>query len=186
VHTAGLAPVSHAGVPFCVVQTSPQPPQLPTLFSGVSHPFTGFASQLPYPVLHDRMQLPPEHDAVSLLVEQTLPHDPQLLGSVPVLVSQLLPGWPEQCAKPGLQDAAMHAPPLHPAVPFTVVQTLPQLPQSLGSPDVSSSQPSTALMLQSLQPGAQLKTLQTPALHVSVAWFWLHAALHALQLPGSV
>jgi hypothetical protein len=89
---AGLVEVLHAGVPFIVVHTLLHAPQFMTVLTGVSQPFVTLPSQLPKPGAHWTEHPPLEQLGVSLFELQTLPHAPQLLTSVAVLVSQSVPG----------------------------------------------------------------------------------------------
>jgi hypothetical protein len=124
-----MVDVLQVGVPFIVVHMMPHAPQLPSVVSVASHPVATLLSQLPKPGLHWSTHIPFEQVAVSLTVLQTLPHPPQLLGSVPIEVSQLVPGLGGQWAKPGEQPWTPQVPPLHTGVPFVVVQTWPHEPQ---------------------------------------------------------
>jgi hypothetical protein len=80
-----------------VVHALPHEAQLDVVPSCVSHPFDSTPSQFAQPELHAIEHMPPVHEGVSWLVEQALPQPPQLSGSVPVLVSQLVP-VEAQCA----------------------------------------------------------------------------------------
>jgi hypothetical protein len=183
---AGVADVLHVGVPFCVAHMTPHEPQFPIVVSVASHPLATLLSQLPKPGLHESVHIPFEQLGVSLTVLQTLPHVPQLFGSVPVEVSQLVPGLPGQWAKPGLQLPTVHMPCTHAGVPFVVVQMLPHAPQLFGSFWVLVSQPSAGLLLQSKNPLVHAMTVHRPATQVSVALFWLHFSPQPLQFCGSL
>jgi hypothetical protein len=80
---------------------------------------------------------------------QTMPQPPQLALSVSKEVSQPVAGLESQSAKPGAQLPMAQWPALQVGVPFGVVQAMPQAPQWLTSRWASTSQPSTALLLQS-------------------------------------
>jgi hypothetical protein len=84
-------------------QTVPQAPQwLGSLAVLVSQPLAGLPSQSVKPTLQvASWHWPAVHTAVPLAKEQTVPQAPQWLGSLPVLVSQPLPGLPSQSVKPG-------------------------------------------------------------------------------------
>ena len=89
----------HVGVPFCVVHAVVHAPQLPTVFRGVSHPFPSIMLAVAANKgAHASEHIPPLQLGLSFFVLQTLPQAPQLLGSVPVAVSQLVPGWEGQWA----------------------------------------------------------------------------------------
>jgi len=48
------------------VHAAPQPPQLSTVVSGVSQPLDASASQVSNPALHDKTQVPPVHEELSV------------------------------------------------------------------------------------------------------------------------
>jgi len=89
---------------------------------------------------------------------QTLPHAPQLLGSVAVFTQA-----PLQRLSPPVHA---HEPPLQ-VCPLR--QAMPQPPQFLGSLFVLISQPSIGLLLQSLKPGLQDWMAQAPDWQAGVA-----------------
>ena len=60
-------------------------------------------SQSAKPVLHAPLQMPPVHCAVTLLLEQTVPHAPQLPALLVMSTSQPLAGLPSQFLKFGVQ-----------------------------------------------------------------------------------
>jgi len=66
-------------------------PQLEVVPTLDSQPLLTLPSQLPKPGMHCTEQTPPAQLGESLLVLQALPQVPQLLTSVPVAVSQLVP-----------------------------------------------------------------------------------------------
>ena len=114
-------------------QTTPQPPQL-LRSPPVSTQVVPAAQQVSDPgqplVLHGPAwqkpptQLPP--------AGQTLPQKPQLLGSVPVLVSQPSPISPSQSAKPALHAVIWQEEATHEELPLTTApQAMPQPPQLL-------------------------------------------------------
>jgi hypothetical protein len=71
--------------------------------------------------------------AVQSPLMHTLPHAPQLPGSVLVLVSQPSEALPLQSLKPELQEKMLQAPATQAAEPLLTMQTFPQAPQLLGS-----------------------------------------------------
>jgi hypothetical protein len=75
-------------------------------------------SQSPKPGLQVSTHCPPMQDGVAFLVEHTFPHAPQLFASVPMDVSQFVPGCPGQWAKPALQEPTVHCPLKQTGVPF--------------------------------------------------------------------
>jgi hypothetical protein len=77
------APAVQDVVPCALVHVLPHEPQLLVLFRFVSQPFETSPSQLAHPALQDpTAQLPLEHVPVPLATLHTLPHAPQLAGSV--------------------------------------------------------------------------------------------------------
>jgi hypothetical protein len=131
------------------------------------------------------MHIPLVHDGMSLLVLQTLPQAPQLFGSLPIEVSQFVPGCPGQCANPMLQLPMAHMPLAQAGDPFIVVQVRPHIPQLAGVVCVLVSQPSLGSLLQSPNPFAHAVITHCPAVQVSVALLIEHCFLHAPQLFGS-
>src|SRR4051812_23540946 len=65
---------------------------------------------------------------------QTLPHDPQFLGSPAVLTSQPFAALLSQSANPIAQPSTVHIALVQPGVTLFPPHTLPQAPQFLGSP----------------------------------------------------
>src|SRR5580704_16524086 len=84
-------------------QTTPQVPQLLlSLFGFDSQPFVGIMSQSTQPESQvPTSHLPMTQAGVAWGTEQGAPHAPQFCGSVPVSVSQPLPGLPSQSEYPG-------------------------------------------------------------------------------------
>lgn len=113
---------------FVVWHTTPHPPQFDTVLTCISQPFDINPSQLPQPVLHVIEQLPTMHDAVPLVLLQTVPHAPQFAAEVCVFVSQPLRALPSQLAKPALHTG-WHALETHEVVPLGFVHACPQPPQ---------------------------------------------------------
>ena len=96
---------------------------------------------------------PPTH---SLPEAQTCPHEPQFASSVSSAASQPLAYCPSQLAKLEEQAATMHEPEEQPGVPLAMEeQAAPQLPQLETLVWVLISQPSVAIVLQSLYPAEQ-------------------------------
>jgi hypothetical protein len=97
----------HAGVPWVELQAVPQAPQLAVLVAMlVSHPSRltfSFALQFANPALHAMLHTPAAQVGVPLATLQACPHPPQLPTVVLVLISQPLPRFPSQLAKPALQ-----------------------------------------------------------------------------------
>jgi hypothetical protein len=133
-------------------QTTPQPPQLLVLLAMLtSQPSVCLLLlQSRKPPAQIPLQTPPLHSGVGTwLVEQTVPHPPQLAGLVATLTSQpstcLLP---LQSRKPVAQ-APLQTPPLHVVVGMLLgEQTVPHPPQFAGLVATLTSQPSFVCALQ--------------------------------------
>src|SRR5258708_7181600 len=91
-----------------------------------------------------------------------VPQTPQLLASVPVLISQPSPATLLQSAKPALQTT-VQTPAAQVGVVLARLQTLPQPPQLAMSVWVPVSQPSAAIMSQSAKPAAHAMMVHLPA-----------------------
>ena len=78
------APPEHAAVALASLQAAPHAPQLAVdVVTLTSHPLAATPSQFAYPVLQTKPQTPEAHTAEELAtVGQTVPHIPQLRGSV--------------------------------------------------------------------------------------------------------
>jgi hypothetical protein len=115
-----------------------------------------------------------------------LPHVPQLLTSVCVLVSQpSVRALLLQSAKPGWQWAAQ-SPPAQVGDVWLLLQATPHPPQLATSVAVLISQPSVcALLLQSAKPDWQLAA-QRLAAQEGFVWLLLHTTPHAPQLVASL
>jgi hypothetical protein len=124
---------------------------------------------------------PDAHPAVPLLTLHTAPHAPHALGLVPRLVSQPLPAWASQSAKPALQAATAQRPPTHAGAPLLTEHTTPQAPQAVAVVRVSTSQPLSGLPSQSAKPALHAATAQRPAAHDAVALGRLHPRPQAPQ-----
>lgn len=115
----------------------------------------------------------------------TLPHPPQFIESLVVLISQPLPGFPSQSTKPVLQALIAHADALQTAVAFCKTHLFPQLMQLATSLVVLTSQPSPAILLQSAYPAAQDAMAHIDDVHVAVALFNAHTWPQVMQLLTS-
>src|SRR5262249_53396013 len=93
---------------------------------------------------------PLRHAAAALAGAHFTPHPPQLLRSVPSVVSQPLAGFMSQSPYRLLHEPMPHMPPLQAGTPFaTDGQTVPHVPQLLRSVAMLASQPSAELLSQS-------------------------------------
>jgi hypothetical protein len=107
---------------------------------------------------------------------QTLPHAPQLLTSLFVLISQPSAGLRLQSWKPGLQDWMAQAPDWQAGVALLTEQTRPQPPQFLVSVWVFTQAP-----LHNVCP-AEHDAAQEPAAQTPLT----HTRPHVPQFLGSV
>ena len=114
-------PITHDSF---VAQAMPQPSQLPgSLPVFVSQPFAGSSSQSMKPAAQAPIaHLPAAQVGVALGSEQTVPQLPQLVGSVPVSISQPFAGSSSQSTKPASHAPTTHAPPMQTGVAFGTSQ----------------------------------------------------------------
>ncbi len=146
----------------------PQPPQSPSVLSGVSQPFASLPSQLPKPGLHDAIaQVPPEHVAVAFARVQVVPHAPQLVR-VSSARSQPFAPLPSQLPKPGSHASIAQVPEPQSVVAFARVHSVPQPPQ-LVVVRSEVSQPFASKLSQLPQPSSHDWIAQAPVEHVGVA-----------------
>jgi len=125
-----------------------------------SQPLESTPSQLAKPAAQvPRVQRPATQLAAALANWQLLPHTPQLVTLVPVLVSQPLTLLPSQLPKPELQAARVQAPEAQPATPLARVHTAPQALQLLASFWRSRQTPEQLVV------GDAQVEVQTPAEH---------------------
>lgn len=180
-------PWLHDGVPFVLLQTFPQPPQLPTSdFRLASQPSVYWLLQFAKFVLQPVIpHLPALQATVALAAEQALPHFPQLPGSVEMLASQPLLASPSQSARLPVHWLTPHTPPTQLGVPVPDGQPLPHAEQLSTFVLMFVSQPSTGSKLQSSNPVAQL-TPHTPLVQLGVEWLVLQALPQAPQLLTSL
>jgi hypothetical protein len=156
-----LVPSGHAHTPAVQVapagQTVGQLPQWPSSSARfTSHPSLATPLQSAKPAAQVKPHAPAAQVGVALAREgQTLPHIPQPVTLVAVLVSQPLAASPSQLPKPVLQAPTPHAPAVHVAVPLAVTQARSQAPQCAGALRVSTSQPLEATPSQSAKPSSQ-------------------------------
>jgi len=147
----------------------PQAPQLlRSLCSAASQPLLALVSQLAKFSAHaPSAQVPLAQLAAALAKKQGRPQPPQCVVLVVVLVSQPFTASPSQLPKPVLQVPSRHTPPAHDTAPLVRVQAWPQPPQFARLVEVSTSQPSPALPLQSARlPGQVPRAVpQVPEVH---------------------
>jgi hypothetical protein len=143
--------------------------------------------QLANPALHAAMtHTPAEHAAAALGKTHTLPHAPQLLVLVMVLVSQPSAALLLQSAQPALHDPIPHTPPIHAATPLAIgAHIWPHEPQLLTVVNTLTSQPSAMIPLQSAKPTLQV-ILQTPLTQKATAFGNEHTLPQDPQLFTSV
>lgn len=167
-------PFEQLAVPFIELHSLPQPPQFDrSRLRSASQPSSIAPGCGPLqsvnPVLQLGVQRPFKHVRESTLnVEQTPPHEPQLLMSFVTLSSQPVEISPSQSPNPLLQ-VMEQLPLLHIAVPFCDGQTLLQALQFTGSVFKFVSQPVVGTVSQSAKPALQLKP-QVELVHVRVAF----------------
>ncbi|GAC1351462.1 MAG: hypothetical protein NVSMB1_04730 [Polyangiales bacterium] len=126
--------------------------------------------------------------AMQLPVAQTLPHAPQLLGSLRMSMHEVVPEASPQHFFPDGQPVVVHPIAVHvpPAQAWPGPHLLPQAPQLSGSLSVEASQPSATTPLQSANPFAQAPIRHVLALQSGVACGRFgHVAPHLPQLLTS-
>jgi hypothetical protein len=161
-HAGVQTPAVHDGVALMLEQTVPQVPhELGSAATWVSQPLAPLPSQLAKPAAHVGAHTPRTHAvAVALSDEQARPQAPQSSGFEARTVSQPLPLFPSQFAKPAAQEM-LQTPPLHEGPPFAAEQTLLHAPQFAVLVLSEVSQPSETSLLQSAKPGLH-RMLQAP------------------------
>ena len=176
-------PATHEVVPFALVHTEPQAPQLPRLVPrSVPHPLLGLPSQSPQPESQTGLHAPATQEVVPCAFEQTVPHAPQWLALVRRSVSQPLAGFPSQSEKPVAQ-AGTQTPAVQTVVPFALVHAAPHAPQCWVV-DSAASHPLTINPSQLPNPALQVIE-QAPSTHDAVPFALLQAAAQPPQLLGS-
>jgi hypothetical protein len=172
------------------VQSVPQAPQLVTSSRLASQPLLGSSSQFAWPALQINKQRPSSQLDVATLASRahTLPHVPQLLGSVRS-ASQPSLGFELQSPLPALQTLGWQTPLRHSGSAFGKAQLFPQLPQSLLELR-SVSQPLKLSPSQLANPSSQRSTTHSPLRQfVEACGSVLHRFPHVPQLvtaPRSV
>src|SRR5579871_3819960 len=156
----------------------------------ISQPSGYWPSQSAKPAL----QVLTRHAAPAHLVEatlavlvHTLPHDPQLLGSVWTFDSQPFPYTPSQFWKPFKQPVITHLDIEQPIVAFATWAHLAlHPPQLLTSEEVFASQPFRSFPSQLENPTLHMATTHLPAMQAACAFCRLQTLPHAPQLLTSV
>ena len=166
--------------PFAFEQAVPQAPQFDVVVSDISQPSEARPLQLPKPEVQVTEQVPVLHAAVPFVPLHTVPHVPQLVRLVFVLVSQPLFLLLSQSLKVPLQTG-VQMPEAQLVVPLAFVHAMPQPPQLFASAVVAVSQPFFGLPSQSAYPAVHAGT-QTLAVQTVVPCALLHAWPHAPQL----
>ena len=150
-----------------------------------SHPLAAEPSQFSHPESQVNPQVPfAQLDVEWGRVGQALPHAPQCVTAVSVLVSQPFDSLASQSPHPLLQLSTWQVLVVHTAEAFENEHGLAQNPQWSTLVVVSVSQPATAGS-QSPNPTAQFETSQTPSTHTGVPPRDGHEFPQVLQLVGS-
>src|SRR5262249_5774621 len=132
---------------------------------------------------------PPTHLPTPFAGVHLMLQPPQLFGSVenPVLLySQPSPGIAPQSLDPGGQVLTTQRPPVHTKTAAHFFPPWPQLFGSVMKPALPYSQPSLAIPLQLLNPGAHAPSAQAPPVHSAVACWNAHTTPQPPQLFGSL
>jgi hypothetical protein len=121
------------------LQTLPHEPQLDTLLLRlISQPLAACASQLPNPALHaPSLQAPAAQVADALAKLQSLPHEPQLFGSLASCTSQPLSVCLSQSTHPEAHSVMLHTPARQLVVAFGTAQVQPHWLAAPPPPQVS-------------------------------------------------
>ena len=174
------APATHVEVALDSAQTRPQAPQFATLVPrSISQPLPAVPSQSPKPPVHRTTVHAPDAQplAATRASAQTVPHAPQLAGSLAVLAQNVAGAVPQ--VRSGAAQVVPQMPPEHTRPAAQAVVHAPQLALSVR---VLTSQPSDGLALQSAKPAAHVTRVQTPALQAEVALGSAQVRPHAPQL----
>jgi hypothetical protein len=179
-HVIPHTPSAQAAVPFVALHALPQAPQLLALVCVlVSHPLTGFPSQLPYPLAQAGTHNPAWHFVVPFAFVHAAAHAPQSVVLVARSVSHPFCGLASQLPCPD-EHTGTHAPDTQLVVPLAFVHALAHPPQSVTVVFVFVSHPLFGLPSQSAHPAAQVAE-HVPLVHDAVPWLLEQAALHAPQ-----
>ena len=179
--TSVQAPAVQVGAAFTVEHAAPHALQFVVfVFRLVSQPLVAFASQLPKPAVHVKVQLPVPQEGVAFAALHVVPQEPQS-ESVFRLVSHPLFGLPSQLANPAAQ-VGTHAPAVHVNVPFAFEQEIPHEPQLAVLVFRFASQPFAALASQLPKPALHVPSAQTPVLHRAAAFAYVQVFPHEPQL----
>ena len=148
-----------------------------------SQPLVGTPSHSPKPALQVNPHVLAVQRAVPFAAAgQTVPHAPQLLVAVAVLVSQPSVALPLQLPKPALHAATAQLPAVHVAVAFGSAQMREQAPQLAMEVWMFTSHPLAGALSQSRYPFAHDITVQRPALHPGVPLATVHTTPQPPQL----
>jgi hypothetical protein len=167
------APTVQVAVALGSAHARPQAPQLGALaVSSASQPLEASPSQSPKPAAQRAgVHIPPAHPwLITCASAQTVPHAPQLVGSMAVLAQKAIGAVPQVAS-----GAAQVAPQTPPEQTWPAAHPVPQRPQLALSVRVSTSQPLLATWSQSAKPGSQAATAHSPAPHDDLAWASRHA-----------
>jgi hypothetical protein len=124
------APPKQAGAPCAKLHTVAQVPQCCTfVVRFVSQPLIALLSQFPYPVSQAIAQVPLPHEPLPLMLPHAIPHAPQWLALVFVLVSQPLAVLLSQSPHPAEQAPNLQEPVSHVAVALGKEHGVPHAPQ---------------------------------------------------------
>jgi len=185
------APATQLAVALGIEHTRLHPPQLAALVLVlVSQPLATTPSQFPSPEEHAMEHTPPAQPGTPPVAEQRAPHAPQLFTSVRMTVSQPSPEVALQSRR-SLGQLTLEVPHIDPAHTALVPmggggQATPQPPQLATSPDaVLTSQPSSALALQSRKPALHAPIAQRPPEQLDAALADWQRLPHTPQLLAS-
>jgi hypothetical protein len=173
------APTAHVAVALGSAQARPQAPQFAALVvSSASHPLAAAPSQSPKPAAQRAgAQVPPAQPWVAVCASaQTVPHAPQLVGSIAVLAQKAVGAAPQVAS-----GAAQVAPQTPAEQTWPAAQKVPHPPQLAASVRVSASQPLLATWSQSRKPASQAATAHDPAAQLGVACASRHCRPQAPQ-----
>ena len=172
-------PLAQVGVSPEVEQTTPHPPQLASVLSGVSQP--GAALQSPKPGRHTLIHMPVPQVALALgKGPQLMPQPPQS-ESVVSAVSQPSVALALQLPQPTSQLASAQVPPAQVSEARGSSQVTPQPPQSV-SVLSEVSHPSAVTPLQLAKPASHAVMRHAPVAQLETACESAHATPQAPQL----
>jgi hypothetical protein len=186
-HVGEQEPAVQVVVPLAFVQELPHDPQFAVVVLRLtSQPVEARPSQLPKPELHAIEQAPSEQLGVPFVPLHTVPHAPQLVALVSVLISQPVEPMLSQLPNPAAQVPSVQLPVTQVSVALARLHTAPQAPQFGRLVFRFVSQPFPERPSQSPSPALHTLMPHVPLTQFAVPPELGHTLPHVLQLLTSV